>query len=172
MSLMIPQCLRFAYPPCIARLLKETTLHTEQSTNQAAHPSTQLPPNQPTSPSTAPAATRAANHSANVPPPGAAKSRIASELLISAVLKLISQHGALNAADTEAVAHSAATIEQHLKTLAALPDMEPILRATCLQLSEQWGMLLEQQRPKPAPSAFPSAFMTRLISGPRQTRTN
>jgi hypothetical protein len=107
-----------------------------------------------------------ADHAANVIPLGAAKSRVASEFLISAVLQLISRHGTL-AADTEAAAHSAATIEQHLKTLAALPDMEPILRATCLQLSEQWGMLLEQQQPKPTPSAF----ITRLISGSRQSRT-
>jgi hypothetical protein len=108
------------------------------------------------------------NHSANVIPLGTAKSRVASELLISSVLQLISQHGALAAMDTEASIRSAGTIERHLKTLAELPDMEPILRATCQQLSEQWGMLLEQQRPKP----ISSAFITRLISGPRQQRTN
>ncbi|RXZ33370.1 hypothetical protein D9O50_13530 [Oxalobacteraceae bacterium CAVE-383] len=86
--------------------------------------------------------------------------------MISAVLQLISRHGTLAAGSEDAV-RSAAAIEQHLKTLAALPDMEPILRATCQQLSEQWGMLLEQQQPKPASSAF----ITRVISGPRQQRT-
>lgn len=106
------------------------------------------------------------DHAIHPVPPGAAKSRVASEFLISAVLQLISRHGAL-ASESEEAARSAATIEQHLKTLADLPDMEPILRATCLQLSEQWGMLLEQQRPKPASSAF----LTRLISGSRPPRT-
>jgi hypothetical protein len=108
------------------------------------------------------------NHSANVIPLGTAKFRVASELLISSVLRLISQHGALAAMDTEAAIRSAETIERHLKTLAELPDMEPILCATCQQLSEQWGMLLEQQRPKSASSVF----INRLISGPRQQRTN
>jgi hypothetical protein len=107
-------------------------------------------------------------HSADVIPLGSAKSRVASELLISAVLQLISRHGALANADAETTLRSAAAIERHLKTLAGLPDMEPILRATCQQLSEQWGMLLEQQRPK----ATPATFITRVISGPRQHRTN
>lgn len=138
------------------------------------YPVTHSPSNAAT-PST-PATPRPANHAANVIPLGAAKSRVASEFLISSVLQLISRHGTLT--DSEAVAHSAATIEQHLKTLADLPDMEPILRATCLQLSEQWGMLLEQQKPKPSafssvfPSSFSSSssFITRLVSGSRQNR--
>jgi hypothetical protein len=112
-------------------------------------------------------------HSANVLPMGTGKSRVASELLISTVLQLISRHGALAAedADAETVSRSAATIEHHLKALAHLPDMEPILRATCQQLSEQWGMLHEQQLPKSSPSAS-SAFITRLISGPRLHHAN
>ena len=123
-----------------------------------------------------------ADHSANVIPLGAAKSRVASELLISTVLQLISRHGTLAAtnaaaapkrktdvdahAAADATANSAAAIERHLKALANLPNMEPILRATCQQLSEQWGMMYEQQLPKPAPAAF----ITRLISGSRPQR--
>lgn len=108
------------------------------------------------------------DHSVNVIPLGTGKSRVASELLISSVLRLISQHGTLSNADAETAAHSAAAIEGHLKTLAGLPDMEPILRATCQQLSEQWGMLQEQHRPKPGSSAL----FTRLLSGPRLGRIN
>jgi hypothetical protein len=104
------------------------------------------------------------HHCANVVPLGTAKSRVASELLISTVLQLISQHSTLVKADAETAARSAATIEHHLKTLAGLPGMEPILRATCQQLSEQWGMMHEQQLPKPTSSAL----FTRLISGPAQ----
>ncbi|MDB5777064.1 MAG: hypothetical protein JWP38_3197 [Herbaspirillum sp.] len=97
----------------------------------------------------------------------ATRPRVASELLICSVLQLISQYGAVAANDSEAAMRSAAAIELHLKTLAALPDMEPILQATCQQLSEQWGMLLEQQARK----STPSAFVTRLISGPSPRRT-
>jgi hypothetical protein len=142
---MTMQCLRTNSVPAMhcSHLFKETALQTE---HPATHPNT---------------------HAANVIPLGAAKSRIASEFLISAVLQLISRHGTLPA-DSDDAAQSAATIEQHLKTLAGLPDMEPILRATCLQLSEQWGMLLEQRQPKQTSSAF----ITRLISGSRQHRTS
>jgi hypothetical protein len=97
----------------------------------------------------------------------AIRPRVASELLICSVLQLISRYGAVAANDAEAAMRSAAAIELHLRTLAALPDMEPILQATCQQLSEQWGMLLEQQAHK----STPSAFITRLISGPRAHRT-
>jgi hypothetical protein len=112
-------------------------------------------------------------HSATIVPIGTAKSRIASELLISTVLQLISRHGALAEANTDAetTSRSAATIEHHLKARAGLPDMEPILRTTCQQLSEQWGMLHEQQLPKRSSSGS-SAFITRLISGPRLRRPN
>jgi len=104
------------------------------------------------------------SHCANVVPSGTAKSRVASELLISTVLQLISQHSALAETDAETAIRSAATIEHHLKTLAGLPGMEPILRATCQQLSEQWGMMHEHQLPK----STSSALITRLISGPSQ----
>src|SRR6202162_5504142 len=108
------------------------------------------------------------SHCANVVPPSTAKSRVASELLISTVLQLISRHSALAETDAETATRSAATIEHHLKTLAGLPGMEPILRATCQQLSEQWGMMHEQQLPK----STSSALITRLISGPGSHRTN
>jgi hypothetical protein len=98
----------------------------------------------------------------------ASQPRVVPELLISNVLRLISRYGAPADADAGSTTPSAALIEHHLKTLAGLPEMEPILRATCQQLAEQWGMLHEQQQiPRPAPSAF----ITRLISGPPLQRT-
>jgi hypothetical protein len=108
------------------------------------------------------------HHTANVVSVAPSTPRVASELLISTVLQLISQYGARADMQGDSAMHSAAMIEGHLKTLASLPDMEPILRATCQQLSEQWGMLHERQMPKPASSAF----ITRLISGPRPHRTS
>jgi hypothetical protein len=108
------------------------------------------------------------HHSANVVSAGPSQPRVAPELLISTVLQLISQYGARADIQGDSAMHSAAMIESHLKTLATLPDMEPILRATCQQLSEQWGMLHEREMPKPASATF----ITRLISGPRPHRTS
>lgn len=105
-------------------------------------------------------------HAANVIPLGAAKSRIASEFLISAVLQLISRHGTLPA-DSEAAAQSAATIEQHLKTLAGLPDMEPILCATCLQLSNNGACCWNSgSRNRHRPRSSRALFPVRASTGP------
>jgi hypothetical protein len=40
-------------------------------------------------------------------------------------------------------ARLASVIERHLQTLANLPDLAPVLKATCQQLSEQWARLVE-----------------------------
>ncbi|MFZ6872432.1 hypothetical protein ACO0LF_10230 [Undibacterium sp. Di27W] len=73
------------------------------------------------------------------------------ELLVSAVLHLMS-HYTVNStrngtqAETEqASTKLASVIERHLKVLANLPDLAPVLQATCLQLSEQWASLVEKK---------------------------
>lgn len=74
------------------------------------------------------------------------------ELLVSAVLHLMS-HYSVNSAQTngeQACLKLASVIERHLKVLANLPDLAPVLRATCLQLSEQWARLIERSLPQPA----------------------
>ena len=89
---------------------------------------------------------------------------IPPELLVSAVLQRISQYNT-RSLETGACAQSAATIEYHLRTLADLPTLAPILRATCQQLSEQWALVAERALPKNPRSA--STFITRLIAGGR-----
>lgn len=65
------------------------------------------------------------------------------ELLVSAVLHLMSHYN-VNAGTGEGCTRLASVIERHLKALADLPDLAPVLRATCQQLSEQWGGVVEQ----------------------------
>ncbi|MGS0742363.1 hypothetical protein ACVBEF_11085 [Glaciimonas sp. GG7] len=90
-------------------------------------------------------------------------SNISPELLVSAVLQRISQYNTRN--HETACVQSAATIEYHLRTLADLPSLNPVLRATCQQLSEQWALVAERATPKTPRSA--STFIARLISGVR-----
>lgn len=65
------------------------------------------------------------------------------ELLISAVLHLMS-HFTANSQGSGDCARLASVIERHLKALADLPNLAPVLQATCLQLSEQWSRVVER----------------------------
>ncbi len=70
------------------------------------------------------------------------------ELFASAVLHLMSHYTA-NVGESGACIKLASMIERHLKALADLPDLAPVLRATCQQLSEQWAMVVERAMPQP-----------------------
>ena len=78
------------------------------------------------------------------------------ELMLSAVLHLMSHYTA-NAADNGGCVKLASVIERHLKALATLPGLAPVLSATCQQLSEQWAAEVERSLP-PQPS-----FLDRLM---------
>ena len=104
------------------------------------------------------------HHAAAPVPGGAEKYQTPPELLISAVLHLISQYNRHHLASGACV-QSATTIERHLRTLSDWPGLAPVLRATCQQLSDQWTLMIEQALPKPKPER--SAFITRLLAGPR-----
>ncbi len=69
------------------------------------------------------------------------------ELLVSAVLHLMSHYTA-NQQDQNGCVRLASVIERHLKALADLPSLTPVLRATCQQLSEQWGSVVERALPR------------------------
>lgn len=71
------------------------------------------------------------------------------ELLVSAVLHLMSHYTA-NLNETGVCIKLASVIERHLKALADLPELAPVLRATCRQLSEQWAAVVERAMPEPA----------------------
>lgn len=84
------------------------------------------------------------------------------ELLLSAVLHLMSHYTA-RGADGGPCLKLAAVIERHLKALSGLPELEPVLQATCLQLSEQWAQVVEQALPQPQPRKH--SFLSRIIGG-------
>jgi len=79
------------------------------------------------------------------------------EQLIAAVLHLMSHYttqSVLNK-DQRACVKLAAVIERHLTILSELPDLGPVLRATCGQLSEQWTQVVDISLTKPVrPAAF------------------
>ena len=57
----------------------------------------------------------------------------------------------------------AAVIERHLKALAAAPGLAPVLRATCLQLTEQWEGVVERTMPQPEKCGL----LNKLMNGAR-----
>jgi len=81
------------------------------------------------------------------------------ELLVSAVLHLMSHYTA-NTPESGTCVRLASVIERHLKALAELPELAPVLRATCQQLSEQWAMVVERAMPPAKAGWLPRA--TRL----------
>lgn len=84
------------------------------------------------------------------------------ELLVSAVLHLMSHYTASNQESSSCI-KLASVIERHLKALAELPELAPVLRATCQQLSEQWAAVVE--RTMQQPEKF--KLFARLVTGPR-----
>lgn len=84
------------------------------------------------------------------------------ELLVSAVLHLMSHYTA-NLQERNGCVKLASVIERHLKALAELPGLAPVLRTTCRQLSEQWAAVVE--RTMPQPEKF--TLLARIMSGSR-----
>jgi hypothetical protein len=72
-----------------------------------------------------------------------------SDLLVSAALHLMSHYGTRPGADG-ACLKLACVIERHLKALAALPQLSPVLQGTCTQLAEQWASHIDACSPRPA----------------------
>jgi hypothetical protein len=75
--------------------------------------------------------------------------------MLSAVLHLMSHYTAGSEAAGGCV-KLASVIERHLKALAGLPELSPVLSATCQQLSEQWASEVERnmhEQEKPTSSA-------------------
>lgn len=82
------------------------------------------------------------------------------ELLISAVLHLMSHYTAHHH-ETGACVKLASVIERHLKALADLPHLAPVLQATCGQLAEQWAAVVDRTMPTPKKTHF----LARLVAG-------
>jgi hypothetical protein len=90
------------------------------------------------------------------------------ELMISTVLHLMS-HYTINLQKTGACVKLASVIERHLQALADLPNLAPVLRATCEQLSEQWATIVERAMPMPITMTMTkkSNFFMRLVRNER-----
>jgi hypothetical protein len=89
--------------------------------------------------------------------PGSAQPGQRPELMLSAVLHLMSHYTA-NAGEGGCV-KLASVIERHLKALASLPGLAPVLAATCQQLSDQWAN--EVERAMPVQESFLARIMAR-----------
>jgi hypothetical protein len=85
------------------------------------------------------------------------------ELMLSAVLHLMSHYTAN--ADSGACLKLASVIERHLKALASLPELAPVLSATCQQLSEQWAGVVERSMPAREKHNFLERLMARSRAG-------
>jgi|EP01034_Spumella_vulgaris_P046338 hypothetical protein len=86
------------------------------------------------------------------------------ELMLSAVLHLMSHYTA-NAGESGACLKLASVIERHLKALASLPELAPVLSATCQQLSEQWAGVVERSMPAREKHNFLERLMARSRPG-------
>jgi hypothetical protein len=69
------------------------------------------------------------------------------ELMLAAVLHLMS-HYTVAQQQSGSCIKLASVIERHLKALAVLPDLAPVLRATCQQLVEQWANMIARTLPR------------------------
>lgn len=70
------------------------------------------------------------------------------ELMLSAVLHLMSHYMTRDGDGVGACVKQASVIERHLKALASRSDLAPVLSATCQQLSEQWAEVVERALPR------------------------
>ena len=69
-------------------------------------------------------------------------------VMLASVLHLMSHYTARDEKDKPCV-RLASVIERHLCALARLPDLDPVLRATCEQLCERWAALVDEAMPRP-----------------------
>ena len=74
------------------------------------------------------------------------------ELLVSSALHLMTHYSAQS--DSGTCVKLASVIERHLKALAGHAELNPVLRATCQQLSEQWAKVVDQSIPKQSRRGF------------------
>ncbi len=80
------------------------------------------------------------------------------ELLVSAAQHLMS-HYTVHNQERSGCVKLASVIERHPKGFAALPNLEPVLRATWQQLSEKSGSVVESTMPQPEKYTLLSRFV-------------
>ncbi|WP_312547699.1 hypothetical protein [Massilia sp.] len=84
-------------------------------------------------------------------------------VMIASLLHLMSHYTARDENDRPCV-RLASVIERHLCALARLPELDPVLRATCEQLCEKWAGMVDDGMPRPP--AKPG-FLERIMRGGR-----
>jgi hypothetical protein len=87
-------------------------------------------------------------------PSTAAEPRSQDTLLVASLLHLMSHYSAKGDGEPPCV-KLASVIERHLCALARLPTIDPVLRATCEQLADQWANVVDARLPAPAPAKQP-----------------
>jgi len=76
-------------------------------------------------------------------------------LLVASLLHLMSHYSAKKVEGEQPCVKLASVIERHLCALARLPSIDPVLRATCEQLADQWANVVDTKLPPPAPTRQP-----------------
>jgi hypothetical protein len=86
-------------------------------------------------------------------------------VMLASLLHLMSHYTARDEKEKPCV-RLASVIERHLCALARLPDLDPVLRATCEQLCERWAGLVDEGMPQPVKRNFIERIMrsSRVVS--------
>jgi hypothetical protein len=85
-------------------------------------------------------------------------------VMLASVLHLMSHYTARDEKDKPCV-RLASVIERHLCALSRLPDLDPVLRATCEQLCERWAALVDEAMPRPVKRNFIERIMRSSRAG-------
>ena len=83
-------------------------------------------------------------------------------LLVASLLHLMSNYTTRGDGEQPCV-KLASVIERHLCALSRLPNIDPVLRATCEQLADQWAVVVDAKLPPPAPTRQP--LLARFMKG-------
>jgi hypothetical protein len=101
------------------------------------------------------------------PASGAQAPRSQDLLLVASLLHLMSHYTARGDGEQPCV-KLASVIERHLCALSRLPDIDPVLRATCEQLAERWAALVDETMPRVQPARQP--LLARFMMGRRGSK--
>jgi len=102
---------------------------------------------------------------ANEPPPSAPGTPQREAIMLASLLHLMSHYSAREG-DERPCVRLASVIERHLCALVRLPGLDPVLRATCEQLCEQWAKLVDDGMPRPVKRNFIERIMGVRIANP------
>jgi len=100
--------------------------------------------------------------SADLTPPASTETRAQDALLVASLLHLMSNYSARGDGEQPCV-KLASVIERHLCALSRLPSIDPVLRATCEQLADQWANVVDTKLPPAAPARQP--LLARFMKG-------